>query len=137
MPSEHRACWLLSILLIHHCPALLSGNAQPLMYKKGAFQGNHPHQDGIGSRHHGRHICSACRIWCPVFPGSSVPILPASRPTVWPRVGQGLFWWQVCPATTAFWAGFWQGFPRQMYAKVLRPSSKCRVSLVTALGRAR
>ena len=39
--------------------------------------------------------------------------------------GHGLFWWQVCPVPKASWASFWQGFPRQMYAKVLRTSSKC------------
>ena len=27
------------------------------------------------------------------------------------RVGQGAFWWRVCPATKALWASFWQGFP--------------------------
>ena len=35
------------------------------------------------------------------------------------RVGQGLIWWQVCPSIEAYWASFWPGIPRQMYAKVL------------------
>ena len=51
------------------------------------------------------------------------------------RVRQGLFCWRVCPVTKAFCAGFWQGFPRHMYAKVLQRSSKCRGSPASAFGR--
>lgn len=34
------------------------------------------------------------------------------------------FWWRVCSTTKAYCASFWQGFARQMYAKVLRTSSR-------------
>ena len=50
------------------------------------------------------------------------------------RVGQGPFWWQVCPASKPYQASFWQGFPRQTYAKVLRTASKCRGSLEAVTG---
>ena len=53
------------------------------------------------------------------------------------RVGQGLFWWQFCPAKKALPAGFWQGFPWQMYAKVLPTVSMCRVSSLRLGGAAR
>lgn len=40
------------------------------------------------------------------------------------------------PRYKAYQISFWQGFPRQMYAKVLRASSKCRRFPVTAFGHA-
>ena len=74
--------------------------------------------------------CTALELQVSCLDPSPAPhrVLGEALPMAWcclSRVGQTLSKWRVCPATEAYWASFWQGFPRQMYAKVHQVSSKC------------